>query len=50
MLWELLQDMHILYVEKKLLLFHLSIEKSLGSEEGDGDQQMKPEQIVFSDD
>ena len=31
-------DNHTLYVEKKLLLFRLSIERSLGSEEGDGDQ------------
>ena len=33
-LWELLLDLHTLCVEKKLLLFRLSIERSLGSEEG----------------
>ena len=37
--WELSLDMHTLRVEKKLLLFLLSIE-TLGSEEGGSDQQM----------
>ena len=39
----LLLDMHTLCVEKKLLLFRSSIERSLESEEGSGDQQMTPE-------
>ena len=43
MLWELSLDMRTLCVEKKLLLFRLSIERSLGSEEGGDDQQMTPE-------
>ena len=43
MLWELSLDIHTPCVEKKLLLFCLSIERSLGSEEGAGDQQMTPE-------
>jgi hypothetical protein len=34
---------HILRVEKKLLLSLLSIESSLPSEKGGGDQQMMPE-------
>ena len=36
-------DMHTLCVEKKLSLSLLSIERSLGSEEGGGDRQMMPE-------
>ena len=43
MLWEVSLDIHTLCVEKKLLLFCLSIERSLGSEEGTCDQQMMPE-------
>ena len=42
-LWELLLDMHPLRIEKKLLLSLSSIERSLGSKEGGGDQQMMPE-------
>ena len=41
--WELQLDMHALCVEKKLVLSHLSIETSLGSKEGDSDQQMMPQ-------
>ena len=35
--------MHTVCVEKKPFLSPLSIERSLGSEEGGGDQQMMPE-------
>ena len=42
MLWELSLDMHTLCVEKKPFLSPLSIERSLGSEEGGGDRQMTP--------
>ena len=42
MFWELSLDMHTLRVEKMLLLSLLSIETSLGSEEGGSDLQMTP--------
>ena len=48
MLWELLLDMHTLCVEKKLLLFCLSIQRG---KEGGSDQQMTPEllnKVFFS--
>ena len=43
MLWELSLDIYTLCVEKKLLLFCLSSQRSLGSEEGTSDQQTMPE-------
>ena len=42
-LWELSLDMHTLCVKKKPFLFPLSIERSLGSEEDGGDQQVTAE-------
>ena len=42
MFWELLLDMHTIRVEKKLLLSLLSMETSLGNEEGGSDQQLAP--------